>query len=325
MCSCLCIIYLLMFTFYFYFVLLCADICPCSWLWFWWLEVNIEQVRRVLKQTSQETSYYHKTCVLTDCFLALLAPCFQKDKVHRQLVFSASFLEGLLFRTAFQLLGSSSKNSCSTWFASMFGLFKKSARGWVNSATTSWSPRTCWATSAWNLSINEQLSFLRARDLVYVKWCDMLEEWLSEQWDWMYQLELRLQTLEKSMKSMKAELAASVEEIPISNSQTRSSPIKNVIEHWASHMNLRCQVFGAVFVVVFVAVGGVVVVLLVLLAKHIQNLGDLTKGKFQRNLINTFQQQKSIQMSARDQNLGSLLYISLYDYLLPRYEGIVTN
>ena len=55
-----------------------------------------------------------------------------------------------------------------------------------------------------NLSINEQLSFLRARDLVYVKWCDMLEEWLSEQWDWMYQLELRLQSLEKSMKSMKA-------------------------------------------------------------------------------------------------------------------------
>ena len=78
---------------------------------------------------------------------------------------------------------------------------------------------------------------------------------------------------------------------------TRSSPIKNVIEHWASHMNLRCQVFGAVFVVVFVVVGDVVVVLLVLLAKHIQNLGDLTKGKFQRHLINTFQQQKSIQMS----------------------------
>ena len=70
---------------------------------------------------------------------------------------------------------------------------------------------------------------------------------------------------------------------------TRISPIKNVIEHWASHMNLRCQVFGAVFVVVFVAVGDVVVVLLVLLAKHIQNLGDLTKGKFQRHLINTFQ------------------------------------
>ena len=84
-------------------------------------------------------------------------------------------------------------------------------------------------------------------------------------------------------------------------------------------MNLRCQVFGAVFVVVFVAVGGVVVVLLVLLAKHIQNLGALTKGKFQINLIDTFQQQKSIQMSARDQNLGSFLYISLYDYILPRY------
>ena len=55
-----------------------------------------------------------------------------------------------------------------------------------------------------NLSISEQLSFLRARDLVYVKWCDMLEEWLSGQWDWMYQLELRLQSLEKSMKTMKA-------------------------------------------------------------------------------------------------------------------------
>ena len=116
MCSCLCIIYLLMFTFYFYFVLLCTDICPCSCLWFWWLEVNIEQVRRVLKQTWQETSYYHKTCVLTDCFLGLLAPSFQKDKVQ----LDSSFLthlswESLPQNRILQLLGLQARFLCSTW------------------------------------------------------------------------------------------------------------------------------------------------------------------------------------------------------------------
>ena len=150
MCSCLCIYHLLPHV-YFQFLLcslMCRYLSMFVLIWLWWLEFNIEQVRRVLKQTWQETSYYHKTCVLTDCFLALLAPCFQKDKVQ----LDSSFFQHLSWRVC------CSEQPSSSWvfkegfmqhlIASMFGLFKKSARGWVISATTSWSPRTCWATSA---------------------------------------------------------------------------------------------------------------------------------------------------------------------------------
>lgn len=43
---------------------------------------------------------------------------------------------------------------------------------------------TCWI----EMSIDEKLDHLRERDLVYVKWCDLLEEWHHDVWDWLYNI-----------------------------------------------------------------------------------------------------------------------------------------
>lgn len=46
------------------------------------------------------------------------------------------------------------------------------------------------------MSIDEKLNHLRERDLVHVKWCDLLEEWHHDVWDWLYNIECLLQDLD---------------------------------------------------------------------------------------------------------------------------------